>query len=159
MHPLHQMEETVFHKIVKGEVPCHKVWEDDKHLAFLSIYPNTFGVTVVIPKKYSPSYFVECKDEIMKDLIIAAKKVAKLLDNTFDDVGRTAMVLEGFGVDYLHIKLFPLHGTKLDQWKPIESKIDTYFDKYPGYVCSNDSVRFDDQKLAELAKRIRKLEQ
>ena len=150
-----QMEETVFHKIVKGDVPCYKVWEDDKHLAFLSIYPNTDGVTVVIPKEYSPSYFVECKDEVIRELIIAAKKVAKLLDSTFDDVGRTAMVLEGFGVNYLHIKLFPLHGTKLEKWKPIESDIDTYFDKYTGYVCSNDSVRYDDKKLAELAKKIR----
>ncbi|WP_197734991.1 HIT family protein [Photobacterium damselae] len=40
----------VFCEIVKGKLPCHKVWEDDKHLAFLSIYPNTKGFTVVILK-------------------------------------------------------------------------------------------------------------
>ncbi len=149
------MQETVFHKIVAGEIPCHKVWEDEKHLAFLSIYPNTLGVTVVIPKKFSPSYFVECPDEVIKELMIAAKKVAKLLDRAFEDVGRTAMVLEGFGVDYLHVKLYPLHGTKMNQWKPIESDINNYFKKYPGYVCSNDSVRETDEKLAQLASRIR----
>jgi len=150
------MKETIFHKIVTGKVPYHKVWEDEKHLAFLSIYPNTLGVTVVIPKKFSPSYFAECPDDVIKELMIAAKKVAKLLDSIFEDVGRTAVVLEGFGVDYLHAKLYPLHGTKMDEWKPIESNINDYFEKYLGYVCSNDSVRENDEKLAKLAKRIRK---
>lgn len=149
-------EDTVFHKIVSGKIPCHKIWEDDKHLAFLSIFPNTEGVTVVIPKKYAPSYFAECNDETLKELIIAAKKVALLLDSKFSDVARTALVLEGYGVNYLHAKLYPLHGTKKKgKWKPIESNIDTYFEKYPGYVCSNDSKRVDDKKLAELAKKIR----
>lgn len=150
------MQETVFHKIVAGGIPCHKVWEDEKHLAFLSIYPNTLGVTVVIPKRFSPSYFVECPDDVIKELMIAAKEVAKLLDSTFEDVGRTAVVLEGFGVDYLHAKLYPLHGTKMNGWKPIGSNINDYFEKYPGYVCSNDSVRENDEKLAKLAKKIRK---
>ena len=48
--------ECIFCKIVKGEIPCHKIWEDEKHLAFLSIYPNTNGFSVVIPKKHFPSY-------------------------------------------------------------------------------------------------------
>jgi len=149
------MEETIFHKIVKGEAPCHKVWEDEKHLAFLSIFPNTEGVTVVIPKKEAPSYFVECDDAVVKDLIIASKKVAKLLDEKLGDVGRTAIVLEGFGVNYLHAKLFPMHGTKDTAWKEIPAEIDDYFDTYPGYVCSNDSKRADDEKLKKLAEKIR----
>ncbi len=149
------MEETVFHKIVNGEVPCHKVWEDENYLAFLSIFPNTEGVTVVIPKVFSPSYFVECSDEVMFGLIKTAKKVAKLLDNTFDDVGRTAMVLEGFGVNYLHAKLFPMHGTILASWKPMKSDIDTYSENYPGYISSHDSVRESDEKLAKTAQLIR----
>lgn len=149
-------QETIFHKIVKGEIPCHKVWEDKNHLAFLSIFPNTEGVTVVIPKKYSPSYFAECDDKVVKDLIIAAKKVARLLDSSFPDVGRTALVFEGFGVDYLHVKLFPMHGTKMKKWKPIESKVDFYFRKYPGYVCSNDAKAANHKVLKRTADRIRK---
>ncbi|MGE0793295.1 MAG: HIT family protein [Candidatus Woesearchaeota archaeon] len=149
------MEETIFHKIVKGEVPCHKVWEDENHLAFLSIYPNTEGVTVVIPKKFSPSYFADCSDEIITNLLIAAKKVAKILDLKLEDVGRTALVFEGFGVDYLHIKLFPMHGTILKEWKPIESNVNNYFDKYPGYIISNDSKRESDEVLSKLAKKLR----
>ena len=116
-------EETIFHKIVRGEIPCHKVWEDEKFLAFLSIFPNTEGVTVVIPKTYQPSYFAEASDDALAELVLAAKKVAKLLDAKLDDVGRTALVFEGFGVNYLHAKLFPMHGTKdMSSWQPIESQ-------------------------------------
>lgn len=46
----------IFCQIVEGKAPCHKVWEDEHHLAFLSIFPNTDGFTVVIPKKHYPSY-------------------------------------------------------------------------------------------------------
>ncbi|EAA8104124.1 HIT family protein, partial [Salmonella enterica] len=42
----------IFCQIVEGKAPCHKVWEDEHHLAFLSIFPNTDGFTVVIPKKH-----------------------------------------------------------------------------------------------------------
>ena len=151
------MEETVFHKIVNGEVPCHKVWEDENYLAFLSIFPNTEGVTVVIPKVFSPSYFVECSDEVMFGLIKTAKKVAKLLDNTFDDVGRTAMVLEGFGVNYLHAKLFPMHGTaNMKEWKIMETKENTFFKKYPGHLTSIEPhEKVSNEELEKIAKKIR----
>lgn len=149
-------EDTVFHKIVRGEAPCHKIWEDDTHLAFLSIFPNTEAFTVVIPKKYSPSYFADCPDQVIADLIIAAKKVAKLLDKKLDDVGRTGMILEGFGVNYLHAKLFPMHGTvDMTKWKSIHSNVDKYFKQYEGYISSHDYKRADDKKLASLAKKIR----
>jgi diadenosine tetraphosphate (Ap4A) HIT family hydrolase len=151
-------EETVFHKIVRGEVPCHKVWEDEKFLAFLSIFPNTEGTTVVIPKMYQPSYFADANDEILSELILASKKVAKLLDSKLDNVGRTALVFEGFGVNYLHAKLFPMHGTgNMSEWKPIESQglQDVYFEKYPGYISSHDAKEEDGVKLAKLSERLR----
>lgn len=148
------MEETIFHKIVKGEAPCYKIWEDEKHMAFLSIFPNTEGVTVVVPKKYSPSYFAECSDRAIADLMVAVKKVAKLLDKKFEDVGRTAVVLEGFGVNYLHAKLYPLHGTKSDEWRAIRSAERKYFEKYQGFICSNDFERASDEELQRVAKKI-----
>jgi diadenosine tetraphosphate (Ap4A) HIT family hydrolase len=152
------MEDTVFHKIVRGEVPCHKVWEDENHLAFLSIFPNTEGTTVVIPKVYQPSYFADVDDAALMALILAAKKVAKLLDMKLDDVGRTALVFEGFGVNYLHAKLFPMHGTKdMTVWRPRESKklSDIYFEIYPGYISSHDATVKDVSELSEVAKKIR----
>lgn len=149
------MENCIFCKIVAGEAPCHKIWEDDRHLAFLSIFPNTEGFSVVIPKKHHPSYAFDTPDEVLSALVLAAKKVGKLLDAKLDDVGRTGLIFEGFGVDHLHAKLFPMHGTKLAEWQPIKSDQKTYFEKYQGYISSHDYERADDEKLATLAKIIR----
>lgn len=147
--------ECIFCKMVRGEMPCHKIWEDEKHLAFLTIFPNTEGFTVVIPKKHYPSYAFDLPDEVLVDLIKATKKVAKLLDRSFADVGRTGMFFEGFGVDHVHAKLFPMHGTNIPKWKPLKSDIDKYFNQYEGYISSHDYKRADDEKLAKLAEKIR----
>ena len=147
--------DCIFCKIVKGEAPAYKIWEDEKYLAFLSIFPNTEGFTVVITKEHFPSYVFDLPEEVLTGLVKAAKQTAKLLDKKLEDVGRTGMIFEGFGVDHAHVKLFPMHGTKMLGWKPIESKIDKYFDKYEGYISSHDYKRADDEKLAILAKKIK----
>lgn len=150
------MQECIFCNIVSGKAPSHTIWEDDKHLAFLSIFPNTEGTTVVITKDHHTSYAFDLPDEILSGLILATKKVAKLLDSKLEDVGRTAMVFEGYGVDHIHAKLFPMHGTAdMKEWKNIESDVAKYFDTYEGYISSHDHERADDAKLAELAKRLR----
>ncbi len=148
-------ENCLFCKIVRGEVPCHKIWEDEKHLAFLSIFPNTKGFSVLIPKEHYPSYAFDLSDHVLKDLIIAAKKVARLIDSKLETVGRTGLIFEGFGVDHVHAKLFPMHGTKMKEWKPIKSNVDKYFETYEGYISSHDHKRAEDKDLAELAKKIR----
>ncbi|MFH1656240.1 MAG: HIT family protein [Candidatus Nealsonbacteria bacterium] len=145
----------IFCQIVRKEAPCHRIWEDDKHLSFLSIFPNTEGFSVVITKKHYPSYAFNLPQGVLINLILAAQKTAKLLDAKLEDVGRTGMILEGFGVDHVHIKLFPMHGTKMTNWKPIESNIDKYFEKYEGYISSHDYKRVDDAQLAQIAKKIR----
>lgn len=151
------MNECIFCKIVSGDSPSHTVWEDEKHLAFLSIFPNTEGTTVVITKEHHTSYAFDLPDEVLSELMLATKKVAKLLDLKLADVGRTAMVFEGYGVDHIHAKLFPMHGTAdMKEWRNIESDVAKYFDKYEGYVSSHDYERADDAKLAELAKRLRR---
>lgn len=149
------MADCIFCKIINGEAPCHKIWEDEKHLAFLSIFPNTEGFSVVITKEHLPSYAFENPDKILTDLVLATKKVGKLIDSKLPDVGRTGMILEGFGVNHLHAKLFPMHGTKQErEWQPIKSNTDKYFEKYEGYISSHDWKRANDTKLAELARRI-----
>jgi diadenosine tetraphosphate (Ap4A) HIT family hydrolase len=150
------MNDCIFCGIVHGAAPSHTVWEDEKHIAFLSIFPNTEGVTVVIPKQHYASYAFDLPDDALADLMRATKSVARLLDEKLEDVGRTAMVFEGFGVDHIHAKLFPMHGTAdMREWRPIESKVDKYFDRYEGYISSHDHDRADDATLAALAKRIR----
>jgi len=149
------MEDCIFCKIIKGELPSHKIWEDKDHLAILSIFPNTKGFSVVMTKKHHQSYAFDLPDEILKDLIIASKKVGKLLDNKLEGVGRTGLIAEGFGVNHIHTKLFPMHGTKTEEWKAVKSNINKYFDRYEGYISSHDYKRADDKELTELAKKIR----
>jgi len=149
------MSDCIFCKIASGESPCFKIWEDENHLAFLSIFPNTEGFSVVIPKKHYPSYVFDLPKDVRADLIEAAGKVAKLLDSKFEDVGRTAMIFEGFGVDHIHAKLFPMHGTKKENWEQANSEVGKYFEKYEGYVSSHDFKRADNEKLTKLAERIR----
>ncbi len=148
----------IFCDIVSGKMPCHKVWEDAEHLAFLSIFPNTKGFTVVIPKQHCGSYAFEQSDQTLIKLVLATKQVALLLDKTFNDVARTGMFFEGYGVDHLHSKLFPMHGTGNDSsFKLIESKQTKYFETYEGYLSSHDCTRADDADLAILAQQIRQV--
>ncbi len=149
------MNDCIFCKIARGEAPCHKVWEDEKHLAFLSIFPNTEGFSVVITKDHHDSYAFDLPEDVLTGIVLAAKQVGKKIDAAFPDVGRTGLMFEGFGVNHIHAKLFPMHGTKGDTWKQHSSKVSTYFEQYQGYMSSHDSERADDVKLAALAKRIR----
>lgn len=148
-------QECIFCKIANGIEPCHKIWENDEFLAFLSIFPNTEGFSVVMPKNHYSGYCFDLPDDVLSRLIIASKEVGKLLDLKLEDVGRTGMILEGMGVDHAHAKLFPMHKTaKITKWKPIISHVDKYFDEYEGYISSHDYVRADDKELEKLAKKI-----
>ena len=148
-------EDCIFCMIVAGKAPCHKIWEDERHLAFLSIFPNTEGFSVVITKDHHGSYVFDLPDEVTDGIMRAAKKTAKLLDEKLDDVGRTGLIFEGFGVDHIHAKLFPMHGTATDTWERRSSGIKKYFDQYEGYMSTHDYERADDATLAALAKKIR----
>jgi histidine triad (HIT) family protein len=149
--------DCIFCQIAAGTAPCHKIWESDTHLAFLSIFPNIEGFSVVIPKSHYSSYAFAADDQVLTDLVLATKKVAQLLDASFDDVTRSGMFFEGYGVDHLHSKLFPMHGAgEFQQGKTTEiAKPTVIFDKYPGYLSSHDAARADDTQLAELAAKIR----
>lgn len=133
----------------------HQVYEDEKHVAFLSIFPNTEGVTVVIPKAHYGSYVAALPDDVSNDLLSASKKVAKKIDAAYDDVDRCGFVFEGFGVDHIHVKIFPLHGTKSDNWRQRKSNVDKYFEDYEGHISSHDYKRADDDALAKVAEKIR----
>ncbi len=150
------MSDCIFCDIVSGGAPCSKVWESETHLAFLSIFPNTEGVTVVIPKKHISSYLFSATEEDMLAIVKAAKEVALILDKKLK-VGRTAMVFEGLGVNHLHAKLFPLHGVSKSgecEWVSMDSKINQYFDKYPGFLATNDCNLVTKEQLAETLKKI-----
>lgn len=145
----------IFCKIIKGQAPCHRIWEDEKHLAFLSIFPNTKGFSVVITKEHYPSAVFDLPPAVLSGLTLAAQQVSKLLEDKLDDIGRVGLIYEGFGVDHAHAKLFPMHGTRSDEWQEHKSQVDKYFDHYEGYISSHDYKRADDDELATLARQIR----
>jgi len=151
----------IFCEIVKGNVQTPGIfWEDNEFMAFLSKWPNTEGFTVLIPKEHFGSDALSMPDDKLSRLIIAAKKVAKILTEYFDDVGRVGLITEGTGVNHAHVKLYPMHGTqplKSGKWEQYHSKIDTFFDIYPGSVASNDGPEADDAELKELAKKLRNI--
>ena len=150
------MDDCIFCKIINGTAPSHTIWEDEEHIAFLSIFPNTPGFTVVASKKHLPSYFADNEDLVLSKFIIAVKKVAKLIDAGFDDVGRTGLIAEGFGVDHLHLKLFPMHGTKSSEWQQHNSQVDKTFTEYEGYISSHNGPRANDEELKIIASKIKK---
>ena len=99
---------TIFQNIIAGEIPSYKVWEDEKHYAFLDISPFAPGHTLVVPKKPSP-YIFDLEDDEYAELLLSAKKVAKVLKSAMK-TPRVGVIVAGFGVvDHVHVHLIPIH--------------------------------------------------
>lgn len=152
-------ENCIFCKIVSGEIATPGIfWEDDNHLAMLSIDPNTEGFSVVIPKDHHYSDVMQMEDEALQQFILATKKASELLKNTFDDVGRVGVIMEGTGINHAHIKLFPMHHTselKNRGFKTYSSGKEFWFDRYEGWVSSGAGPIASDEQLATLAQKIK----
>lgn len=98
---------SVFSLIVAGEIPCYKVAEDDKHLAFLDINPVAPGHTLVIPKR-EVNYLFDMPDDEYLALELFAKKVAKAIDKAMP-CKRVAEAVIGLEVPHAHIHLVPIN--------------------------------------------------
>ncbi len=98
---------TIFSKIIKGEIPCFKVAENDKFLAFLDINPIAIGHVLVIPK-VEVDYIFDIDDEILAQFMVFSKGVANKLKTAFpcEKVGVTVIGLE---VPHAHIHLVPMN--------------------------------------------------
>lgn len=104
------MEESVFTKIIKGEIPCYKVYEDEKTIAFLDIAPETMGHTLVVPKVQVDKIY-ELSDEDYNALMAAVKKVAKHMEDVLGK--RTLLKVIGTDVPHAHVHLMPYD----EEWK------------------------------------------
>ncbi|MGM0744322.1 MAG: HIT family protein, partial [Bacteroidota bacterium] len=98
---------TIFTKIINGEIPCHKIAENDSHIAFLDINPIAEGHTLVVPKK-EIDYIFDLSDDLLGDSMIFAKKVAKGIDKALNPI-RTGIIVEGLEVPHAHIHLVPIY--------------------------------------------------
>lgn len=110
------MEDSIFTKIIKRESPAEIIYEDDKVISILNLFPNIEGEMLVITKE-QVSYFADLDDDTYTALMSAVKRFAHVLDETFKTL-RTCVVIEGFDVPHVHVRLYPLqtqqhipHGT------------------------------------------------
>lgn len=101
------MSDTIFTKIIKGEVPCHKIYEDDKTLAFLDIYPAGHGHTLVVTKLQIDQY-LDLPEEDYIALWVAVKKVAQRLKSVLG-VDRVRVSIVGTDVPHVHVHLIPFN--------------------------------------------------
>ena len=109
---------TIFELIVKGEIPCHKVWEDDRHLAFLDINPRVEGHTLVIPKQPWNEVFAMPREDY-DALWSAARTVAHHLEET-TGCARVVVVVLGYEVPHVHIHLMPTNALEDFPFPPVD---------------------------------------
>lgn len=97
----------VFCKIINGEIPCYKVYEDDKFLAFLDISQATIGHTLVVPKKHYPNILSLEDNDILGVVSLVCKKIEKALDVHNFNILNNCGVKAGQTVDHFHIHIIP----------------------------------------------------
>ncbi|MCS6820289.1 MAG: HIT family protein [Microscillaceae bacterium] len=125
---------SIFTKIVQGEVPCYKVAENERFLAFLDIYPVAKGHTLVIPKQEIDYYF-DLEDDLIAEMNIFAKKVAIALKK-YTNCKRICTAVIGYEVPHAHLHLIPTN-----------SMADVQFSK---------KLKFSPEEFKEIAQDIQK---
>lgn len=108
---------SIFTKIINGEIPAYKVYEDDKFLAFLDVFPIQKGHTLVIPKQ-EVNYIFDIENELLAEYMLVAKKVAKGVEKVIP-CEKIGVAVIGLEVPHAHIHLVPINGvTDIDFSKP-----------------------------------------
>lgn len=130
------MEETIFSKIINGDIPCHKVYEDEHTFAFMDIRPIQPGMVVVVSKQ-PIDHFMDLDESDYTALMLTVRKIARRMHEVFPDK-RVAVQIEGLEVPHAHVKLFP-----------IASSAD-FHAKQPG-----EDTTIDHDALTDMAKSLR----
>lgn len=125
---------SIFTKIISGEIPCHKVAEDDNFIAFLDINPNARGHTLCVPKQEINKIF-DMEEGHYLALMKFARTVAKALEKTVP-CERIGVAVVGLEVPHVHVHLIPINAMK-----------DMTF---------QHKVSMDSEELADLAEEIAK---
>lgn len=102
------MEDTIFTKIIKGEIPCYKIAENDNFFAFLDISPIAKGHTLIVTKLQN-DYIFDLPDELLGEMMVFAKKVAVGMKKAIP-CNRIGVAVIGIDVPHNHIHLVPLNG-------------------------------------------------
>lgn len=128
------MEASIFTKIINGDIPCHKIYEDDKTLAFLDIHPTRPGYVLVVPKQQVDHLWDLTSDDYQA-VMLTVKKVANRIREVLQPV-RVGIHVIGLDVPHAHVHVFP-------------------FSSADEYVMLPDASSVPDHAaLAEVAKRL-----
>lgn len=130
------MEPSIFTHIINRKVPAHFIYEDERCIAILDAFPAISGQALVIPRTQI-DYFADLDNQTYQHLFLVTKKITQALDTVFE-TERTCVVIEGFEVPHVHIKLYPLRHT----------------DKPLGQILSQ-GAKEDDEILGAMAAKIR----
>jgi histidine triad (HIT) family protein len=125
--------ESIFTKIVSGEIPCYKVAESDQFLAFFDINPLAKGHTLVIPKK-EVDYIFDLEDDLYQGLMLFAKKVGLAIEKIVP-CERMGITVIGLEVPHTHVHLIPINAIN-----------DMNF--------ANQKLKFSESEFKELAEKI-----
>ena len=125
---------TLFTRIINGEIPSHKICEDENYIAFLEIRPINPGHTLVVLKKET-DYFFDVDDRSLGGMIVFAKKVSRAIQKEMK-CKRVGVMVAGLEIPHAHLHLIPIFGTA-----------DLNFD---------NARPADHNELAKVAERIRK---
>ncbi|MBA2250628.1 MAG: HIT domain-containing protein [Chitinophagaceae bacterium] len=98
---------TLFSKIITGEIPCYKIAENEKFLAFLDISPLVLGHTLVVPKIEVDKFF-DVPDEYLGEMLLFAKPVARAIERSFA-CNRCGISVIGLEVPHAHMHLVPIN--------------------------------------------------
>jgi histidine triad (HIT) family protein len=128
------MQDSLFTKIIRGKIPSHKVYEDEKTFAFLDIYPVQEGHLLVIPKK-QVEFLWDLEEEDYQAVMATAKKLAIHLRNVLN-VPYVGEKVVGTDVPHAHVHLIP------------------FYESHQLHASQNFEAEPDHDLLAELAKKI-----
>ena len=100
---------TIFYKIIAGEIPCYKIAENEKFLAFLDVFPLVKGHVLVIPKVEVDKLF-DLPEDYLKEILLFSKPIAKAIESAFD-CKRCGMSVVGLEVPHAHVHLMPINNS------------------------------------------------
>lgn len=140
------MKECIFCKIIAGEIPSVKWWENSDFITILDINPNIKGASLFIPKTHTPSDLAKANLDIRTKAMADIDKPIQILKKRFN-TDRVGVVIEGVGIDHLHFKLYPLVEYAESNGESSET---IYFEKYPGYLTTKLGPRAINEELNEL---------
>lgn len=129
------MEDSIFTKIIKGEISCHKIYEDHYTIVIMDIFPIQPGHVLVISKKQVEDFY-NLEPEYYQALMATVKKVAIKLKQVFPTAKRIAVQIEGLDIPHAHVKLFPINSGEQ-------------------FRAPNSTAEPDHQALAKMADKLR----